>query len=80
VRPRLFAPGYRFFGKDLPKDVSLSLFRGTQEALHNAVTYSGVSQFFIELSGIEDVVRLVVSDAGAGFDVGEAKKKPDRVC
>ena len=59
---------------DLPKDVSLSLFRVAQEALHNAVKYSGVSQFAIELSGMEDVVRLVVSDAGAGFDVGEAKK------
>jgi PAS domain S-box-containing protein len=59
---------------DLPKDVSLSLFRVAQEALHNAVKYSGVSQFAIELSGMEDMVRLVVSDAGAGFDVGEAKR------
>jgi PAS domain S-box-containing protein len=59
---------------DLPKDVALSLFRVAQEALHNAVKYSGVSQFAIELSGMEDAVRLVVSDAGAGFDVGEAKK------
>ena len=58
----------------LPKDVSLSLFRVAQEALHNAVKYSGVSQFTIELSGMDDAVRLVVSDAGAGFDVGEAKK------
>jgi PAS domain S-box-containing protein len=59
---------------DLPKDVSLSLFRVAQEALHNAVKYSGVSEFAIELSGMEDAVRLVVSDAGAGFDVAEAKK------
>jgi signal transduction histidine kinase len=55
-------------------DVSLSLFRVAQEALHNAVKYSGVNQFTIELSGMEDAIRLVVSDAGAGFDVGEAKK------
>jgi PAS domain S-box-containing protein len=59
---------------DLPKDVSLSLFRVAQEALQNAVKYSGVSQFSIDLSGMEDGIRLVVSDAGAGFDVGEAKK------
>ena len=59
---------------DLPKDVSLSLFRVAQEALHNAVKHSGVSQFSIELSGLEDAVRLMVSDAGAGFDVEEAKK------
>ena len=60
---------------DLPKDVSLSLFRVAQEALHNAVKYSGVNQFTIELSGVEDAVRLVVSDAGAGFDGGEKLKK-----
>jgi PAS domain S-box-containing protein len=59
---------------DLPKDISLSLFRVAQEALHNAVKYSGVNQFAIELSGMEDAIRLVVSDAGAGFDVAEAKK------
>jgi PAS domain S-box-containing protein len=59
---------------DLSKDVSLSLFRVTQEALHNAVKYSGVNKFAVELSGMEDAIRLVVSDAGAGFDVEEAKQ------
>jgi PAS domain S-box-containing protein len=58
----------------LPKDVSLCLFRIAQEALHNAVKYSGVSQFTVDLSGVEGAVQLVVSDAGAGFDVEEAKK------
>ncbi len=59
---------------DLPKDVSLCLFRIAQEALHNAVKYSGVKQFIVELSGVEGAVQLVVSDAGAGFDVEAAKK------
>ena len=59
----------------LAKDVSLCLFRVAQEALHNAVKYSGVSQFTVELTGMEDAVQLVVSDAGAGFDVEAAKKK-----
>ena len=58
----------------LPKDVSLCLFRIAQEALHNAVKYSGVKQFIVELSGVERAVELVVSDAGAGFDVEAAKK------
>lgn len=58
----------------LPKDVSLCLFRIAQEALHNAVKYSGVSQFTVDLSGVDGAVQLVVSDAGAGFDVEEAKK------
>jgi PAS domain S-box-containing protein len=59
---------------DLPKDVSLCLFRVAQEALHNAVKYSGVSQFTVELSGVEGAVQLVVSDGGAGFDVEETKR------
>jgi PAS domain S-box-containing protein len=58
----------------LPKDVPLCLFRVAQEALQNAAKYSGVSRFTVELSGMEGVVQLMVSDAGAGFDVEEAKK------
>lgn len=60
---------------DMAKDVSLCLFRITQEALHNAVKYSGVSHFTVQLSGMEGAIQLVVSDAGAGFDVEEAKKR-----
>jgi PAS domain S-box-containing protein len=60
--------------KHLPKDISLCLFRITQEALHNAVKYSGATQFFVALYGIEDEIQLVVRDTGAGFDVEEARK------
>jgi PAS domain S-box-containing protein len=60
--------------KDLPKDVSLCLFRVVQEALHNAVKYSGTSQYTVGLSATADEIELVVSDAGAGFDMEEAKK------
>jgi PAS domain S-box-containing protein len=60
--------------RHLPKDVSLCLFRVAQEALHNAVKYSGVSQFKVELSATGDEVQLVVTDAGAGFDLEEAKE------
>ena len=60
--------------KQLPKDVSLGLFRIAQEALHNAVKYSGASQFTVELSESADTIQLLVMDQGAGFDVEEAKK------
>jgi signal transduction histidine kinase len=60
--------------KRLPKDISLCLFRIAQEAVHNAVKYSGTSQFFVAIYAIEDEIQLVVRDAGAGFDVEEAKK------
>jgi PAS domain S-box-containing protein len=60
--------------RHLPKDLSLCLFRVTQEALHNAAKYSGVSQFAVELRATQDNIQLVVIDFGAGFDVEEAKK------
>jgi PAS domain S-box-containing protein len=60
--------------RHLPKDISLCLFRVTQEALHNAVKYSGVSQFAVELMATPDDIQVVVSDSGSGFDVEEARK------
>jgi PAS domain S-box-containing protein len=59
--------------KHLPKDVSLCLFRVVQEALHNAVKYSGAAQFAVTLKMIASEIQLEVSDSGAGFDVAEAK-------
>jgi PAS domain S-box-containing protein len=61
--------------KQLPKDISLCLFRIAQEAVHNAVKYSGVSEFTVELSESADTIQLLVMDQGAGFDVEEAKKE-----
>jgi PAS domain S-box-containing protein len=60
--------------KHLPRDISLCLFRIAQEALHNALKYSETHQFSVALCATEEEVQLVVRDAGAGFDVDEAKK------
>jgi signal transduction histidine kinase len=57
----------------LPRDISLSLFRVTQEALQNALKHSGIKQFSVILRGSEKEIQLEVSDRGAGFDVEEAK-------
>jgi PAS domain S-box-containing protein len=61
--------------KLLSKEISLSLFRVAQEALHNALKYSGVRHFAVEVSGTAEQVQLVVRDAGAGFDVEEVKAR-----
>jgi len=67
-----------FTERDVPKSVSrdgsLCLFRVTQEALHNAVKYSGANRFWVELTGAGNEVRLEVKDAGIGFDVKEANR------
>jgi signal transduction histidine kinase len=57
----------------LPRDVSLSLFRVIQEALHNAAKYSGKKHFEVHLQGTHDHVELEVRDRGVGFDVTATK-------
>jgi signal transduction histidine kinase len=54
--------------EDLSYDISLCLFRVLQEALHNAVKYSGVDQFEVSLECVSQTIQLRVHDSGAGFD------------
>ncbi len=58
----------------LPKDLSLCLFRVAQEALSNAVKYSGVTRISVDLRGTAADLRLEIRDAGVGFDLEEAKE------
>ena len=58
----------------LPKEISLCFFRVAQEALQNAMKYSGATQFFVELRTVTSELRLEVRDGGVGFDVEEAKR------
>ena len=59
--------------KTVPYDVSLCLFRVLQEALHNAVKYSGVREFEASLRGEANQIQLVVRDAGVGFDLNATR-------
>jgi signal transduction histidine kinase len=52
----------------LPMDVSLSLFRVLQEALHNSAKHSGVQQFEVELFEASGAIHLIVRDFGLGFN------------
>ena len=52
----------------VPKEISLCLFRILQEALQNAVKYSGVRHFRVNLEGAPAEIQLTVSDHGIGFD------------
>ena len=54
--------------EDLSDDVSLCFFRVLQEALHNAVKYSGVDEFEVSLDSVSDEIQLRVHDSGVGFD------------
>jgi PAS domain S-box-containing protein len=59
---------------DLSKDISLNLFRVLQEALQNAIKYSGSRRFHVSLTGTSNQVQLKVRDTGIGFDPEEAMK------
>jgi PAS domain S-box-containing protein len=54
--------------ESLSYQVSLCLFRVLQEAVHNAVKYSGVKTFEVSLATISNEIHLRVHDSGAGFD------------
>jgi signal transduction histidine kinase len=58
--------------KDLPKEVSICLFRVLQEALQNATKHSGSQHFEVSLSGGPSEIQLTVRDSGKGFDPKEA--------
>ena len=52
----------------LPSEVSLSLFRVVQEALRNAVKYSGQKHCEVRLQEVSGELELEVRDEGVGFD------------
>jgi signal transduction histidine kinase len=61
-----------FSSHDLPDllatDISLSIFRVAQEALHNSAKHSGVRHFEVRLWAEPGSLHLTVQDSGSGFD------------
>jgi signal transduction histidine kinase len=64
--------------EDVPSEiasgVSLCLFRVLQEGLHNAMKYSGVRRFEVQLRRGNGQLHLFVRDPGTGFDVAAARR------
>jgi len=60
--------------KELPAEISLSLFRVLQEALQNAIKHSGSRQFDVSLTSRTNEIELTVRDSGIGFKPEEAIK------
>jgi PAS domain S-box-containing protein len=53
----------------LPKEISLCLFRVLQEALQNAAKHSGTERIEVQLTGNSGEIHLTVSDSGEGFEI-----------
>jgi PAS domain S-box-containing protein len=54
--------------QDVPKDVTLCMFRVLQEAVTNAVKHAGVQRVRVAFTGSAHGIGLEVADAGVGFD------------
>lgn len=54
--------------EQIPKDLTLCLFRIVQEALRNVVKHSGAAEAEVKLSGQENGIDLCISDSGSGFN------------
>jgi signal transduction histidine kinase len=61
--------------RSLPNDISLCFYRIAQEALQNTVKHSGASTANVELTVSDDVISLVVTDNGSGFDPEKVSKE-----
>jgi signal transduction histidine kinase len=57
----------------LTPETSLCLFRVLQEAVHNALKYSGTGECDVSLTGQATDIQLIVRDSGAGFDPDNLK-------
>jgi PAS domain S-box-containing protein len=61
--------------RDLPEDISLCLYRVTQESLQNIIKHSGAATARVSVKLENAEVRLSVSDNGNGFDPSATKGK-----
>jgi len=59
----------------LPQDISLCLFRITQEALRNIARHAGASQTEVSLGRLHGGLQLAITDNGVGFDPGRLRIK-----
>ncbi len=57
----------------IPLEIGLGLYRIVQEGLRNVVRHSGVQEARVTLIGAPDGLRLAIADAGAGFEIEEAR-------
>ncbi len=52
----------------LNKKLELTLYRIAQEALSNIVKHSRAKEFNIQIMNDKDIIKLIISDDGVGFD------------
>jgi signal transduction histidine kinase len=61
---------HRSVPESIPFEVSLCLYRVTQECLNNVAKHSGARKVTVAIRGDKDGILLSVTDNGKGFDPG----------
>ena len=59
----------------LNKRLELTLYRLTQEALSNIVKHSMAKEFNIQVMNNKEIIKLLISDDGIGFDPADTNSK-----
>jgi len=60
---------------DLPRNVSLAIYRIVQEALNNIAKHACARRVAVSLNADESELHLSVQDDGLGFDAADVRKK-----
>lgn len=58
------------FDKRLDDNVEVNIYRVVQEAVNNALKYSGSDYILITLNHTDSYLKIKITDEGEGFDVG----------
>jgi signal transduction histidine kinase len=58
----------------LTPEVRLAIYRIVQEALHNALRHAAADEAVVRFETIDDILRVTISDNGAGFDPQHAAR------
>jgi PAS domain S-box-containing protein len=61
--------------RDLPQEISLCLYRITQESLQNVVKHSGAASTHVDVRSEGGEIHLSVSDNGNGFDTSATRTR-----
>ena len=61
--------------RNLPEDISLCLYRVTQEALQNVIKHSAATSAHVSIKSEQRKIHLSVFDNGNGFDLEAAKAR-----
>lgn len=62
--------------ENIPKEISLCLYRVIQEGIRNIIRHAGVDRCTLWLQVIDNALSLTIQDDGVGFDRGEVRNKP----